>query len=619
MGLRAKILIGYGVALALVAAVVAWSVFGLFRLGKASDAILKENYRSILAAENMVDALERQDSAVLLTLLGNVRMGDSLFMENESVFLQWLARAKDNVTIPGEGDLLRSIETDYTGFRGLYLSPKEALPPAGQPREAGLKTYLDTIYPRFVSVRESCIRLRNLNEETMYAASLKAGRVAANAILSTVAVAGLALAAALAFSLILSARIARPLKLLMDASRSIAGGDYTVEVPVRTGDELGHLAGEFNSMARQLSRYHEMNIDRIVSEKQKGEAILASIEDGVVVLDNELAVTGINPAARRILDLTTEEAMGMHCSDLLPENRACERIRQSLSPTEAGRPRDEDPIVTLARGNETRHYLFSVTAIRSRKQGVSGTVLLLKDVTRLKEVERLKREFIMAASHELRTPLTGLSMSIDLLMERAEPALAEKDRELLHAAHEEVHRLSSMVNDLLDLSRMETGSIALEFRGVEVPGLVEHVRSLFRSQLANRSVELSAQVPERLPKIRADANKITWVLSNLVSNALRYVKEGGHLTVAARAAGDQVRLSVKDDGPGIPPEDQARIFEKFAQVEGRESGGSGLGLAICREIVRAHGGTIWVESEPGQGATFLFTIPVAHEEIRHAG
>jgi Signal transduction histidine kinase len=236
---------------------------------------------------------------------------------------------------------------------------------------------------------------------------------------------------------------------------------------------------------------------------------------------------------------------------------------------------------------------------------------LLRDITRLREVDRLKSEFIMAASHELRTPLTGLQMSIGLLMEHLDPGLSENDRELLIAAHEETLRMKALVNDLLDLSKIESGKIDLEFEELSVQPLLASIETIFKNQLEIRNVHLSVDSPEKLSNVRADSNKVVWVLSNLVSNSLRYVPDGGHIWLTARQSGTFVHLSVRDDGPGIPVEYQSRLFQKFVKVKGRESGGSGLGLAICKEIVRAHGGSIWVESQPGKGCTFTFTLPVA--------
>jgi len=473
-----------------------------------------------------------------------------------------------------------------------------------------LVLYKESVHPLFEKVREVCVGLRHLNEETMYAASVRAGKVAQRAIWSTVFVAASALIVALIFSLFLAERIVGPIRRFMDASRKISSGDYAVQVPVETRDELGRLAGEFNQMATQLSRYHEMNIEQIISEKNKGEAILSSIEDGLVVFDTKLKVTGINPSARRLLGLESAESRTLHCADIFPDPGVCDLIRKTVEKGVQPNIPDEQRIVTFPEKAGSRHYLFSVTAIRGRDRNLSGIVLLLRDVTRLKEVERLKSEFVMAASHELRTPLTSLGMSVDLLLENAAGVLAERDRDLLQAAHEEVHRMKALVNDLLDLSRIEAGRIELEFERVPVPTLFEHVKAVFKGQMDMKEVALTSEIAEDLPSVRADANKITWVLTNLISNALRYVSKEGHIRLVARKIGPQVHLSVRDDGPGIPPEYQSKIFQKFVQVKGQETDGTGLGLAICKEIVRAHGGAIWVESPAGQGSTFTFTLPV---------
>lgn len=607
MTLKQKLLIGYGVVFALMGLVVAWAVANLVSLGKATDAILSENYRSILAAENMVDALERQDSGILLMFLGDTEKGVAQFRENEAVFLEWLARAKDNITIDGEAAVVQSIETAYGEYRRMFSSMTDL----GRGRvEPTLATYQQQVHALFFQVRDVCVRLRNLNEKTMYAASLAAGRVASRAILSTVLVAAAALLVALIFSWLLAERIVRPIRGFMAASRKISEGDYAVEVPVETTDELGRLAGEFNRMSAQLARYHEMNIDQVIAEKDKGEAILSSIEDGLVVFDSSLRITAINPAARRILNTGFDDPSARSCADIVPAESICDLIRRTV---DAGRPPalpDEERIVTFSRGEGASHYLFSITVIRgSRNHRLSGVVLLLRDVTRLKEVERLKNEFVMAASHELRTPLTSMGMSVDLLLENAGPDLAEGDRELLQAAHDEVHRMQALVNDLLDLSKIEAGRIDLEFERVTIHTLFDHAEALFRPQTERKGVRLETIRDEALPDIRADANKIVWVLSNLISNALRYVDPGGRIGLTARGMGAFVHLSVEDDGPGVPPEYQSRIFDKLVQIKGRKTGGSGLGLAICKEIVRAHGGAIWVDSRPGEGSTFTFTLP----------
>lgn len=610
MKLKTKILLGYGVAIAMMAAVSGWSISNLVSLGRASNAILRENYRSIISAENMVNALERMDSSTLLILMGETAEGTRVHMESEMVFLEWLGRACDNVTIQGESTVVEAIRIGFSAYREAFQRlSREVAGHDFAPRKV-LGAYKSGIFNQFSEVRDLCLDLRRLNEATMYDASEKAGLVASRAFWSTSIAAGAASLGSLLFSLLLAERLTGPIRRFMEASRKISSGDYSVRVPVETNDELGSLAREFNQMTEHLGRYHEMNIDQLIAEKSKGDAILSSISDGMVVFDTQMNVMGINPAARRIFDLEFVDCFSIDYDRIFMGSRIFSEVLRAMEAPVGSACTDEERIFTRSDESGERHYFFSVTRIRGRDRDSAGVVLLLRDVTRLKEVERLKSEFVMAASHELRTPLTSLGMSVDLLLEHVAPGLQERERGLLEAAHEEVHRMKALVNDLLDLSKLEAGKIDIEFDRVAVYKLFEHVREVFGNQLEMKGITLVYEKNQDL-MIRADANKITWVLTNLVSNALRYVPSSGHIEISAFRFGEAVHIGVKDDGPGIPQEYQSRIFEKFVQVKGALSGGTGLGLAICKEIIRAHGGTIWVESGYGKGSTFTFTVPAA--------
>lgn len=611
MNLQKKMLLGYGVVFIFLGLVVAWAVGNLIYLGAATDAILKENYRSILAAENMVDALERQDSAVLLAILGEVDKGIDLIREHDSEFLQWMARAKDNITIAGEHELIRNIDKRFAEYRSLILkfaSPKDF---AESEIAAAKKYYFTTIFPLFSEIRKACIKLRNLNEETMYSASVRANQIASRAIWSTIAVAASAFILALIFSIVLSERITNPLKGFMDASRKIADGDYNVQVPVKTKDELGLLALEFNKMSAQLAQYHRMNIEQIIVEKKKVETILASIEEALVVFNLNNQITDINFAARKLLDLELRDCLGKTCFEVFANKSLCDQVSEAVKTGLKPDIREDDSYITIKKSEVIKHYFFAVNVFRAEAESLSGVVLLLRDVTRLKEVERLKSEFVMAASHELRTPLTSIGMSIDLLLENSAQNLNSRQTELLQAAHEETNRLKALVNDLLDLSKIETGKIDLDIETVPVHQIAERVDTILMRQIEEKGVTVDYKVADNLPQARVDANKISWVLTNLVANALRMVPKGGHIQVSAGVVGKRIHVSVRDDGPGISFEYQSKIFQKFVQVKGSEGGGTGLGLAICKEIIRAHGGAIWVESTLGQGSIFTFTLPIA--------
>ncbi|MFH0785391.1 MAG: ATP-binding protein [Pseudomonadota bacterium] len=609
MNLKKKILIGYGVAFLLMSIVATWAITNLWSLGKTTDAILRDYYRSILAVENMLDALGSQDSGILMMIMGDAPKGIDQYRENEAFFFEWLGRSKESIAVEGELEVVHTIESQYNEYRRQFIKFTDLQQFESPVLPLTLKTYKETLLPLFSMVKASCLQLRTMNEKTMYSVSEKARKDARHAIWSTVLVASLASIVALFFSLVFAERLVLPLRRFVEAAKKISAGEFSVQLSVETMDELGVLAEEFNRMAAQLRQYHMMNVDRIIAEKNKGEAILASIEDGLVVFDTDRKVTAINPAARRILKVHASYGKDLSYEQILSEQKLIAIVDETiLSGVQPSLP-DDQRIVILTNEGEARQYLFSATVVGQKDQKLTSVVLLLKDITQLREVERLKSEFVMAASHELRTPLTSLGMSIDLLIEHATEYLPDKEKELLHAAYDEVNRMKAMVHDLLDLSKIEAGRIDLEFENIPVATLFEHARNVFKGQVSMKHINLSIDDTEFLPLVRADANKIVWVLSNLISNALRYVSEGGHIRLTAESTGVAVNIAVQDDGVGIPIEHQTRVFQKFVQLNKRESGRTGLGLAISKEIVRAHGGTIWVESHPGKGSVFTFTLP----------
>ena len=606
--LRKKILIGYGTTLALMIVVFIWAFVNLLGLGRASDAILKENYKSILAAENMIDTIERQDSGVLLLILGYGDEGSKQYSENESLFLQWFGWAKDNITIEGEDKIINTIETGYSSYLVNFSRLRLVYQTAPERTSA---FYHETVLPSFKSVRDACIRLREVNQETMFKASDRARYIARTSILSMIIIGIASVVIGLGFSLLLSNIIVRPLQQIMEATQKIAEGNYDVEISTSSSGELRRLAGEFNTMAKKLKAYNRLNIKQIVAEKRKSEAIIQSIDDGIVVVDAEFKITDINPTAAEVFGVEPDKAQDGHFLEVVKSDQLFNYVKQTVQSGKSPPIEEGKNVFIVKRGERQLYYQFSITPVNAKDGFMLGIVLLLRNVTRLKELDRLKSEFVMAASHELRTPLTSIGMSIDLLQETAMEKMNKKEQQLLSVAHEDLQRLKAIVNDLLDLSKIETGKMDMEFSNVSVPMLFEKAVAVLKSQADKKSVELSFKDAEGLQIVRADANKITWVLTNLISNALRYTDSRGHIRLFAEQVGPHVHISVNDDGVGIPYEYQSKIFDKFVRVKNeREVEGSGLGLSICREIVRAHGGTIWVDSSPGEGSTFTFTLPI---------
>lgn len=602
MTLKKKILIGYGFSLLLMVIVFCWAIMNIISLREATDAILTDNYRSILAAKNMISLIEIQNEEILnLSLKDDAHMNLALQRSYDSEFIQWLSKAKENITIKGELALVQSIEKLYSEYRNLV---------SNLPLDTSLiHERIQALRIHSVEIKESCDELYQLNENVMYNARDNAVNLSEKAIWSTSLIAGIVVSLTLIFSFLLSEKLVKPLRKFTEASRMISAGNYNIQIPIQAHDEIGLLAGEFNEMVIKLQSFNELNIEQILSEKRKSDAILSSIEDGLIVFNTKLEITGINPASRSIFNLEFRNYSLLKCSDIIHDERICKIIQDVIQTGKKPDTPEEERVLVVHNGEEEHHYLFSITNFRGKDGNITGIVLLLRDVTHLKVVERLKSEFIMTASHELRTPLTSLGMSIDLIQKNLKDTLSSQEKDLLEVAGEEVARMKSLVHELLDLSRLETKSIELEYERVSISTIFMNIQRIFLSQLEVKHISLTKVFPPSIKDFEVDVNKITWVLSNLVSNALRYVQDGGKILLEASEDGPNIQISVIDNGPGIPSEFQSKIFQKFAKVPKDRNTGSGLGLAICKEIIRAHSGTIWVDSIEGQGSSFSFLIP----------
>ena len=603
--LRKKILFGYGVVLILIALVLAWALVHLLRLGRATDAVLSDNYHSINAAETMIGALERQDSGVLLYILGYADDGLGQFHDGRLEFERSFARARGNVTIPGESEVIEEIETTYAAYLRRF---EGVVGDSGSTSRSEIESYHDVLLPAFMDVRRAGAELRQMNEAAMERASSEAGAMARTAVWSMGAVGILALVVGLVFSFTLSQRLVQPIRRIQEAVHSIASENYDVEVASTASDELGLLMMQFNVMASRLRSYRDLNVQRLITEQRKLEAVFQSIGDGLIVLGTDLRIEDVNVVAAHAFGFDPAQMKGMNFSDVANNRELVRRLQSTLNTGSAG-TLDED--VVLGDGPNAIHYQYALAPIYTPTEVLIGAIIVLRDVTRHRELDRLKDDFVATASHELRTPLTSIGMSIAMLQERSVAKLECEEQQMLKDVGEDIARLKALVDELLDLSRIQAGRIELDIRDVDVEWLFETAAQMFRAQARGKEIDLGYAIPRDRPAVRADANKILWVLTNLIGNALRHTQTGGTISLCAVIENTHVHVSVQDDGEGIPFSRQARVFDKFVRGDGPKfPAGSGLGLSICRDVVRAHGGAIWVDSEPGEGATFTFALPL---------
>jgi NtrC-family two-component system sensor histidine kinase KinB len=349
-------------------------------------------------------------------------------------------------------------------------------------------------------------------------------------------------------------------------------------------------------------------IDAVLAEKAKTEAVIESIDDGLVVLDPQGVVADINEIACAILDVEREEALGRPFRRLGTAHPHYLRLRAAVEEFLAHPERAPEAIeiAMFLRGRD-HFFVLRPTPLRAADGAPIGLILALQDATYLRDQEARREQLVATLSHELRTPLTSLRMAGDLLAQSSPSLPAETRSSLVEAVRGDVRRLEDVAQRLLELSKSRAMSIALERGTVSLPELVERMARVFALQAREQGVFLETAAPEGDLRITGDATKLTWALSNLIGNALRYTPKGGTIRVEVAPAGDLVRISVSDTGPGIPPDRRERIFERH--VQGDEPGAAGLGLAIVRDVVQAHGGRIYLESELGHGSRFILELP----------
>ena len=581
------------VSLLLVVLVIGLGLYALprvYRLGTSIRETLHRNYISIEAAQHMHDALR------VLQLAERDGHARDALPSARATFMHWMDIEDHDFTELGEPELAHDIERRA---QRLFDEIATAPPQARHDRE------FDELHARLND-------LIAMNQAAMWRADSRAAGLGRRLTyefaggLVALLVTGIVLSWALGWAL------ARPLTELAERLRGLSQRHTQVRLGPQPLAELDAVAREFNQMAEQLEQYEKLNVERLLYEKRKTEAIIESLEDGVVLIDSAGIVTHINEIAALIMDIEPSDALGSPFDDLSSNSPHYRRVRDALRGVRRAAPDGPRTEVQLHVRGRDHSYVLKPIPLHRTEGAALGTLLILQDVTYLRDQDRARSNLVETLSHELRTPLTSLALSAQLL-QREEAGLDPHQRELLRTILEECARMKQLTDNLLNLSRGELASISLKRERLDLARVVEEVAGRFRLQAEEKHVVLERKITE-VPPVSGDPVKLSWVVSNLIGNALRYTPQGGRIEVMTGWADDTVRLEVADSGPGIAPELRDYVFERFAQYgDSMEKGSAGLGLAIVKDIVVAHGGRIFVTGNAPVGSRFVVQLPASRE------
>jgi NtrC-family two-component system sensor histidine kinase KinB len=584
-----------------------WGAIMFVRLGAVVDRTLADRQSMIDLTARMATALEREDDALLVAVAGDARRARSELSAERHAFDE----AFEQFSALAPADEL-AIASELHGDVTTYREHGDALLAAidGVSAQVARDRYHAEVNPALRRAVTAVGSLRERSFRGMKDAGVAARDEASRGTRIVGLVSFIAVGVAMIVALVLARSVLRPIRALTSSVEAMRRGDFGTRVARGAPDEVGRLTDGFNRMAESLAAFQSSNLGEVIRAKETLEATIGALPDPVIVIDPAGLVASMNPLAREVLgktnggDVVVEEGESY---SRLPKS-AADQISAALEGTAPRRPDLADAFIV--ENGERRTFLPTAVPIPFA-DGPAGAVATLHDVTEFVRVDTLRSELIAVASHELKTPLTTLRLNLLLLGEEAR-RLSPRHAEILAMAVQGCEELSRTIERLLDLTRIEAGRLHLAMERVELARVVDEVVTSLQPRAAES--ELAIDVTTTDAYVRGDPTRLGVVVSNLLTNAIKYTPSGGRVTVVLSRASGDVELAVTDTGPGVPADLRERVFEKFFRVahvrpgDGTEPAGAGIGLYVCRQIVEAHGGAIRCE-DVAAGARFVVTIP----------
>jgi len=536
------------------------SIYYINRLSDDSKSVLKNNHESLVYGNNMMKALE-----------------DIPFKKEAiTTFDRNLQKQEANITEPGEQEATQDIRKN---FSELLINPADS-----------------SNYPQ---IRQSVQIINDLNQAAILRKNDVAKKTADDATLWLTLI--FAVLAIISFSFVINfpGIISNPIRILNEGIREIANKNYYKRIHLKQHDEFGDLANAFNSMAEKLNEYENSNLAQLRFEKSRIETIINQMKDGIIGQDEKGNILFLNTVAENLLGLKQEEIVGKYVADIAVKNDLMRSLLKENS-------KNELKIFADSRESYFTKDIFDV----SNNSVIIGKVIILRNVTMFHELNEAKTNFIATVSHELKTPISSIKMSASLLNDKRVGEMNDEQTGLVKSITDDSERLLKITSELLNMAQIETGQIQLTISTVNPVDIINSAIQAVSAKSKEKNITINNNAAHGLPFINVDADKTTWVLNNLLTNAIKYSFNNGIIDISASSSDGNVLFSVIDRGPGIAEEYIPRLFERYYQVPGSTEKGTGLGLAISKDFIEAQKGKIWIKSEIGKGTACYFLLPV---------
>jgi len=535
-------------------------IYNLVRLKNDAKMILQDNYESL----DYCHIMQRQL--------------DSLNIDRDTAiqkFEEALQKEENNETEPGESNASVTLRAAFNKVKTGIVS------------DSILKNIHRQLH-YILAVNMSAIQRKNLRTED------KAG----NALTYISLIAGVIFLVAFTFSFNFPAVLTDPIKSITEGIQQISGKNYSHRIHIKNKDEFGQMADSFNAMAERLEYFESSNLNKLMFEKSRAEAVINSLKDASIGIDKNSIILFANNQALQLLGVQANDIVSRPTGEVAARN---DLFRFLLD------EKNNIPFKIVVDGREN---YFSKEMYEVQQDDSKNTVIVVKNITSFKELDVAKTNFIATISHELKTPLASSDFSLKLLEDARHGKLTHDQKEFVQQLKQDNQRMLRILSELLNMSQVEAGKIQLEINDVSPALIVENAIKAVSNTAKEKNIHFEKNYSKELPSLRADEEKTGWVLNNFLTNAIKYSSDNSSIAVNIKVDDESIQFSVVDRGPGIPGEYLPRVFERFFKVPGSEKKGTGLGLAISKEFIEAQGGKIWVKSVLGEGSEFGFDLPV---------